>query len=163
MSEEWRVVEGWSKYEVSSLGRVRSLHWAEPRPRKLVTTGRYPMVMLKQDGRLWNVEVHTLVARAFLGPRPEGQEVAHLNGMNSDARVENLAYKSKVENEADKVIHGTRYRNADVYNAKLTAENVRQIRADVGRGVQQKHLAARFGVSKQHISDIVRGKKRKYA
>lgn len=158
--EEWRPVAGWSKYEVSNLGRVRSLHFAKPRLRKIVTTGPYPTVMLKQDGDLINVEVHSLVATAFLGPRHLGMEVAHLNGVNYDVRAANLAYKTPKENAADKVLHGTQLRGIQVYNAKLTDADVRFIRDSVAGGGLQKDLARRFRVSKQHISDIVRGKKR---
>jgi hypothetical protein len=54
--------------------------------------------------------VHQLVAEAFIGPRPAGQEVRHLNGDPSDNRVENLAYGTRSQNVLDSVQHGT-YRN----------------------------------------------------
>ena len=40
------------------------------------------------------VLVHRIVALAFLGPRPEGLEVSHLNGDDRDNRIENLCYES---------------------------------------------------------------------
>ena len=150
-------------YEVSDQGRVRSLHWRKPRIRKIVTTGRYPMIMLKQDGRLWNVEVHSLVARAFHGERPEGMEVAHENGVAYDVRAANLSYKTKQQNDADKVRHGTIPRELMLPQTKLSDLQVREIRERVRSGAQQSHLALQFSVSKQHISDIVRGKKRQSA
>ena len=35
---------------------------------------------------------------AFVGPRPEGNEVLHLNGNPSDNRLENLKYGTRREN-----------------------------------------------------------------
>lgn len=56
------------------------------------------------EGRL----VHRMVALAWLGgPPTEKHEVSHINGDRSDNRVENLAWKTHKENEADKVLHGT--------------------------------------------------------
>lgn len=85
--------------------------------------------------------VHVLVAESFIGPKPEGLEVRHLNGNPEDNRVENLAYGTRSENVLDSVKHGT-YRNAnsektqcprgheyDRTNTYLTSRGTRQCRA----------------------------------
>lgn len=54
----------------------------------------------KNGGR--NAYVHHLVAEAFLGPRPEGLLVCHLNDQGFDNRVENLTYADRETNEADR-------------------------------------------------------------
>lgn len=109
--EEWRPVPGYERtYEVSDLGRVRSL----PRPsargglirRKPSTTG-YAAVGLCQDGTQKTRTVHLLVASAFMGPTPEGQEVRHLNGDRSDPRLVNLTFGTRSDNNRDKRSHGT--------------------------------------------------------
>ncbi len=51
--------------------------------------------------------VHTLVATAFHGPRPERTECRHLNGDMLDNRAENLVWGSHSENMLDAVRHGT--------------------------------------------------------
>lgn len=51
--------------------------------------------------------VHRLVAKAFIGPEPAGQEVRHLNGNPSDNRAVNLAYGTRSQNTLDTVRHGT--------------------------------------------------------
>lgn len=50
---------------------------------------------------------HAVVALTFLGPRPEGLQVRHLNGDPTDNRVVNLAYGTAKENRQDTLLHGT--------------------------------------------------------
>jgi hypothetical protein len=42
---------------------------------------------------------HILVAKAWIGPRPEGCELDHLNGITTDNRVCNLQWVTRKENE----------------------------------------------------------------
>lgn len=110
MIEQWRQVPGVSPaYEVSDLGRVRSLkRYAGTNLRVLATPldsrGR-PSVCIDRKAR----RVHQLVALAFLGPRPEGMEVRHLDGDMTNNRLSNLAYGTHAENIADQVRHGTHH------------------------------------------------------
>lgn len=110
--EQWRPVVGYEGlYEVSDLGRVRSL------PRygtigKLLKPGTakrggYLYVNLCRDGRPLNRTIHVLVAEAFLGPRPEGFDVRHLDGNRLNCARANLAYGTRSENNLDAVRHGT--------------------------------------------------------
>ncbi|WP_158710499.1 NUMOD4 motif-containing HNH endonuclease [Streptomyces flavochromogenes] len=107
----WLAVPGYeNSYEVSSQGQVRS----RPRPTTRggilkAKVGRvgYPRVSLCANGvqRTWLV--HQVVAVAFLGPRPAGQEVRHLDGDPLNNAVSNLAYGTRSENAQDKQRHGT--------------------------------------------------------
>lgn len=108
--EEWRPVPGYERtYEVSSLGRVRSLRRTTTpggiRKLRLNTHG-YVDVNLSQDNRVVTHRVHKLVMLAFCGPRPDGHEVRHLNGDPTDNRRENLAYGTVSENRLDITRHG---------------------------------------------------------
>jgi HNH endonuclease/NUMOD4 motif len=94
--ERWRTVAGWPRYEVSDWGRVRRIV-----PQSLA--GAYPAVTLSEPGRRsLRVRVHQLVARAFLGPCPDGQEVLHGNDEPYDNRASNLRYGTRAENLADR-------------------------------------------------------------
>lgn len=42
--------------------------------------------------------VHSLVAEAFLGPRPYGYDIDHVNGTKTDNRAENLRYVTHQDN-----------------------------------------------------------------
>lgn len=118
-AEAWRPVAEVPGYEVSDRGRVRSVARTVARsngiPQRVAarvlaphtsTTG-YRAVRLCRDGRPIPRKVHALVAAAFIGPRPEGLEVRHLNGDRLDNRAENLAYGTRSENMRDAVRHGT--------------------------------------------------------
>lgn len=107
--ERWLPVVGTEgRYEVSSLGRVRSLLKRSP----LILVARsgthgYLTVNIYPAGQRRRLRsVHQLVAEAFIGPRPVNTDVRHLNGIKSDCRAANLAYGTRSENMLDAVGHG---------------------------------------------------------
>ncbi|MDX3713446.1 HNH endonuclease signature motif containing protein [Streptomyces europaeiscabiei] len=51
--------------------------------------------------------MHQIVAAAFLGPRPDGHDVRHLDGNPLNSALSNLSYGTRSENELDKARHGT--------------------------------------------------------
>lgn len=162
MREEWRPILGYEGlYEVSNLGRVRSLHarFAEPRPCKFGTdqTG-YPTVMLSKEGRRKPFTVHRLVAVAFHGSLRNAlhREVGHLDGDMKNCRADNLKWVSKTENEAHKYAHGT---NSSERFSKLTKPQVAFIKSQ--RGIKSHAAIAReLGVVKADaVSKIARGER----
>lgn len=119
--EEWRAVPGWAHYQVSSIGRVRSLdrlitdRLGRTRvqrgrlKRTWVDDGGYRRVELNHGSRL-GIGVHRLVALAFHGqPRPD-QESRHLDGDSLNNCAENIAWGTHSENVRDTIAAG-RYRN----------------------------------------------------
>lgn len=99
--EEWRPCTSAPRYLVSSYGRVASL-----RP-----DGARRILKAVDNGvgylRLGAHYVHHLVAEAFIGPRPAGLEIRHLDGDSRNNAAANLRYGTHSENELDKVRHGT--------------------------------------------------------
>ncbi len=127
--EEWRPIPGHPKYEVSSLGRVRSLHSAEPRVLKMHPAGSRLDYLYVSLGGSTQGAVHTFVAAAFLGPRPPGLEVRHLNGDPKNNTPSNLAYGTSSENARDTVLHGTHAETRKTHckrGHEFTAENTVQ-------------------------------------
>ena len=118
MTEQWKPVPGYEGlYSVSDHGRVRSERRVVNRRDGRTYTFRerilrsglsrgYACVVLCRDGTERTFKVHRLVMLAFKGPRPEGNEIRHLNGVKTDNRLENLQYGTQSENTADQVIHG---------------------------------------------------------
>lgn len=110
--EEWRPVADYEDfYHVSSFGRVHSVFGRKktggilsPSPAK---RGGYPIVHFSKDGKKKTLTVHSLVAAAFLGPRPSGHDIRHLDGDPTNCNVGNLAYGTRTENILDAVRHGT--------------------------------------------------------
>ena len=108
-NEEWRSVVGFEgKYEVSNLGRVRSLMCQKGKRKhpwymkgKIDRYG-YPVVCLRRNGKNKHIPVHRLVATAFI-PNPEGKEtVNHRNGLKTDNRTFNLEWATQSEQECHK-------------------------------------------------------------
>jgi len=107
LAEAWLSVVGYEGlYSVSSLGRVYSYYLKDLRRLKLNKNGRI-QVTLSANGkaRTWNV--HKLVADAFLGPCPPGQEVRHKDGDETNNVATNLEYGTRGDNQRDSVRHGT--------------------------------------------------------
>jgi hypothetical protein len=167
VTEEWRSVVGYEgRYEVSDLGRVKSVtrmqtlwHGGQrPLAERILKTplnswGR-PQVTLHKDGvqTVWNV--HTIVARAFLGAPPDGMEVCHCNGQRTDNRRCNLRYGTRKQNAADRTCHGTQTRGSKNSEAKLDEASIEVIRRRLKAGDLQRVIAADFGVSQTTVSRI---------
>ena len=174
MSEEWRIIRDTDgMYEVSSLGRVRSLdrvlHKADGTDQPWRGTVRTPTLA----GRgYWSVtlrfgrrrNVHVLVCEAFHGPKPTPtHQAAHTNGDHRDNRADNLRWKTPVGNQQDSIRHGTKATppsgSGEVNNnARLSLTDVQQIRAMRTGGATLVTIASRFGVGKSQVHNIVTGK-----
>lgn len=109
LTETWRAIQGWPGYEVSDQGRVRSNRGAHGW--RILKCGPgltgYPQTYLWIRPARRTAKVHVLVMEAFVGPRPEGMDIRHLNGDRTDARLSNLAYGTRSENRQDCLNHGT--------------------------------------------------------
>ena len=166
MNENWLPVVGYENcYEVSDLGRVRSLtrrvngrygNLREIKGKVLALSFRgqdYPGVNLSRSKDKKYRLVHHLLATAFLGPRPKDQVVRHIDGNPKNCKLSNLAYGTYAENEADKEIHGTRLRGEEIKSSKLNVQAVIAIRAS---SASQSQLARDYGVHQGTIWKILR-------
>lgn len=165
LREEWRPVQGFEFYEVSNLGHIRS--WARrgaalKRARKPhhLKLERLASGHLRAQLRRNHVDrrtcIHVLVAEAFIGPKPETAHLCrHLDGDPTNNHVENLAWGTFKDNEADKKRHGRSLIGERHHQAILTADNVRAIRLSSETGVA---LATRYGVSPSAICLVRKGR-----
>lgn len=168
--ETWKAVPGFEGlYEVSDLGRVRSLdritvqrHFASGKMMnvsrrgvvlKPCITDGYEFVNTYREQQMERSAVHILVALAFIGERPSGSVIRHLDGVKLHNSPNNLRYGSPQENSNDSVIHGTLSHSEAHPKAKLTRRDVAEIRAARGR-VRQVDLAEQFGIAQSGVSAI---------
>jgi len=85
-------------YEVSSLGRVRSLHFCFPKLLKPTFRAKYLGVHLSGRGISNTQDVHRLVALAFIPNHENKPCINHINGKKDDNRAENLEWATVSEN-----------------------------------------------------------------
>ena len=114
------------------------------------------MVPLTKNGRRTCKTVHRLVALAFHGDKRNALhcEVAHLDNDRTNARADNLKWVSKVENRSHRILHGTDDRGEKNHFAKLTEDDVREIRKRAAAGEGCTALGRAFGVHEKTIRNI---------
>lgn len=157
MDEIWKQVVGEEGlYEVSSLGRVRSLDRqftksnnalciVKGRILKQHTRGGYFLVRTSRGTQ----STHRLVASAFL-PNPDGYtEVNHKDCNKENNTVDNLEWVSPKQNMRHAVLN-----NRKVGGGKLSPFRVRLIRSGLRHGFTRKELASIFEVTAYTISEV---------
>lgn len=163
-AERWLPVAEWEDlYEVSSLGRVRSLrHWTATgfKGGKILRAfpeglGGYLAVNLARGTRRERIAVHRIVARAFTGECPEGEEVRHGPNGKLDNRASQLCYGTRDQQAEDKVRDGTDSVGVRNGRARLTEDDVRDIRAAYVGGTTQVALAAQYGLTQASVSALL--------
>lgn len=144
-----RILVGADGTLVGPQGRLLK-PWADAR-------GYLRVSIYRTDGteRLCQPFVHGIVCETFHGPRPDGHQVAHEDGIRTNCAADNLSWKTSVENQADKLRHGTQPQGERVYCAKLTEQDVHAIRAASAAGVALVELTARYPVKLSTISRVV--------
>lgn len=154
-AEEWRPVKGHEgRYEVSSLGRVRSLIRAEPRILKPTRDWKgYHRVSLSGKTRT----VHLIVLEAFHGPRPDGLQASHLNDDKDNNTSDNLAWETPRKNYDRRAENGGDTCGERSASAILTENDVREIRQLYAAGENYTDLGRRFGVHLTTIRKLIRG------
>lgn len=168
---EWRVVPNWPRYEVSEYGDVRTI--ATQRIRRTVLHRGYKAIILFDTGRNGSLHIAWIVAAAFIGPRPKGYTVNHIDGNKRNNHYSNLEYCTVEENNAHAkrtglLETGPRHWSnrrpellkygMDHHSSKLTDDAVRDIRKRYIPRRNGPALAKEYGVSIQTISLIVTNK-----
>jgi hypothetical protein len=166
--ERWLpVAEYEGLYEVSDLGRIRSLHGGKGKgkrggllhPAVWGETNIHLRVILHKDREQETRTVHSLVVEAFVGPRPEGLIVCHGPGGVLDNRLTNLSHGTYSKNGGeDRLRDGTLIRGEEIKNSLLTEEIVLNCRGRYLAGEPSVTLAAEFGVNQGTMMDALTGR-----
>jgi len=139
--EIWRKVVGYEEhYEVSSLGRVRSLDRVTCNRRGSFTRkGRvlngtvdlhgYKIVGLRLKNKGKTFKVHQLVAITFLGHKPDGHKIVvdHINNIKTDNRLENLQLISARENTSKDRKGSSKYTGVSLIKSRGKWQSMIQI------------------------------------
>ena len=149
-TEQWLPSRLDPRYEVSSEGRVR--RGGRVLKPSLSDSGyarvRTPRVLL----------VHKAVLEAFVGPAPSRRhEAAHKDGRKGNNRLDNLEWKLKEHNEADKKAHGTA---PSRFTGHRRTDHVDRVLALAGT-MSFTRIARETGLHRSSVSRIVRGLRRR--
>lgn len=118
----------------------------------------YLMVGPTVDGKNVQTFVHVMVIECFVGPRPKGMHINHIDGVKTNNAIVNLEYCSRAENMAHASRTGLFARGARHYKTKLTEDDVRAIRAARDGGESLTTICARYGIGKPAASMIANRK-----
>ena len=169
--EEWKPVKNYEQYyEVSSLGRIRSLDrktiFKDGRVRQFygkvliintVNNSGYLTVSLHDRGKSKTFLVHRIVAEAFVENPNQYTEVNHIDQNKKNNRVENLEWCTNKEN----VNHG----NEIERGAKKQRRNFVQLDMD-GNLVKVwsgfKKMQRETGVQRKSVYECCVGKRDSY-
>jgi len=155
---DWKVVPGWPLYEVADGGSVRRIGKVRPLAPHQDKDG-YLVVTMSSGGRAKTMKAHQIVAAAFIGPRPSGSQVRHLDGNPADNSVLNLRYGTPAENAADREAHGNTRRGDAHGSAKATDAQI----LDALRRAKSIGLAAaarEIGIGQAALSMVKTGRSR---
>lgn len=161
MKEIWKPVKGYEGlYEVSNLGRVKSLFRKDKRnrntiPEKILTDQidkpGYCRVIFHDHKRY---SVHRLVCTAFIKNTEGKPQVNHKNGIKTDNRLSNLEWVTRSENSKHAYKTGLQ---EPTRICKLNDSDVLLIRKYSKAGLQGKIIHSKYFpcVSYQAVSDII--------
>lgn len=103
---------------------------------------------------------HRLVMLAFVGPRPAGKHINHIDGDKANNGPANLEYVTPSENQKHSFRLGLQSLKGERHTqAKLTDPEIIEIRERAKSGETQVSIARDFGVAQSAISLIVRRKR----
>jgi hypothetical protein len=171
--ETWKRIPGYSLYEASDLGRLKTFNWKnkgiEAIMKPALDGHGYLRTMLKRDGtgKFDTIKVHRIIGITFI-PNPENKpQINHKNGIRSDDRAINLEWMTQSENIKDSFTQG-RSSNKGEGNpaATLTNEQVIEIRKNYVYGrknlrkgeLSKKDIAEKYGTTFSIIKHITQGR-----
>lgn len=171
MKEIWKPVVGYEGfYEVSNIGRVRSLarivECNDGRKRKIKDrilkgssySGGYSGVTLHKDGCTKTANIQRIVAEAFVPNPLEKEEVNHKDENPSNNHASNLEWVTHKEN----LKYGTRQERARKAIVEAQGRAVRQLSIDGELVAEYESLSAAYNATGTHVSNITKCAKGAY-
>tara|TARA_R110002051_G_C8583101_1_gene477585 strand:+ start:170 stop:664 length:495 start_codon:yes stop_codon:yes gene_type:complete len=152
-------------YSISEKGQVFSRRcWRGIKNRQLtqsLNSYGYVRVFLTKDSKTKGITLHKLMTTTFLGVRPEGEQVRHLDGNKLNNNINNLKYGTALENAEDRRIHGKTAKGELIGSSKLSKKEVEDIRSRYNKRGDMVKLADEYKVSCANIYMIINNKSRK--
>lgn len=159
--EEWREIPGCPDHFASNLGRFRRPRrgggWLPETFGSRMSRGYLQVQLRTAEGPAIRPLAHRVILETWTGPCPINKEACHLNGIKDDNRIRNLTWATPGTNALHKIWHGNGRQGQGAAKAKLTTQQVMEIRARRARGESCVTLAADYGVAPCTVSKITTG------
>lgn len=157
-NEIWKPVKDYEGlYEVSNLGRVKSLKFPKHKIMKHTINGiGYTTVRLTKNNYSVNVASHRIIATAFIDNPLNKPNINHINAIRTDNRIENLEWATSKENFEHALMLGNVNPLCEKNcNTKITNE----IALDIYNSQEsKKYLCKKYNVSIDVVNNIKAGR-----
>ena len=111
-NEIWRTIDGFPKYQVSNLGRVKSQDYNGTKKERILkavkTKKGYLTVGLYSDKKYHSQQIHRLVALAFVDNPDNEPQVNHIDGNKENNNANNLEWCNNKYNQIHAIKNGLR-------------------------------------------------------
>ena len=175
MEETFRVIKDFTDYQISDLGRVKTIsrkirylhgvtkkeHFRQSEERFLKVqynnvTG-YKFYQLYKDKKMYNKTIHRLVAESFY-TKGFGDSVNHIDGNKHNNTLVNLEWCSNEYNHEHATKTGLKAKGERIGSSKLNDNCVIAIKYFLAQGLSHTELSKAFNISRATISLISEGK-----
>ena len=156
--EVWKDVVGFEGlYQISNMGRVRSLNYAKKKGnvrimKPYLNRGYWRINFPKGNKKFFHKFIHTLVAEAFIPNVENKPEIDHINTVTTDNRVCNLRWVTKSENQNNPLT--LKHKSEAIKGRPLPKEQVRKMREENPRS--QKVICVETGMIYISASEAAR-------
>lgn len=144
------------KYTVSNYGNVFNVI-KNKKLSSCINTGGYPCVSLTMKPKNIFVTVHKLVAHEFIGKRPEGYQINHIDGNKINNCVENLEYVTPAQNIKHAVKNGLTPKGEKASGAKISDKKAIEIRKVYAQVKSMTRISEMFNLSRPAIRQLIYG------
>lgn len=177
VTEIWSAIPNHDGWEASNLGRIRSVDKSVlvqakdgRKPCRMFFKGRVLVGRVNGSGYRYvnltnntSYNVHRIVAETFLGPRPTGCVINHIDGDKQNNSLTNLEYTTVLENNLHAMRLGLIHRHGENSpRAKATEKGILTAVKLVRCGMQRKSAAALTNTPIQTLHRVLQGRSWKH-
>jgi len=161
--EIWCDIVGYEGlYQASNMGRIYSIKYSTimfQSTKKVSDDYICKTVKLQKDANIKGFGVHRLIALTFI-PNPENKpEVDHIDNNPSNNQASNLQWATKGDQTRWAYERGRDRKGGDkAHTAKLTNEQVKELRLKYKNGVTYSELKKQYQISESSLSNIIKNR-----